>query len=91
MRVWKGRDGMLRPQEVELELALGESLPEGHHVTEALAWDCIFRNAMAGLRLVAGEVERARERLRQAERAAADAAIEIRDVLAGLREFEGRK
>ncbi len=54
-----------------------------HYKTEAKAWDCVLRNAEAGVKLGAAMVVNCRQRLLEAEQRAAQDAVNYAKAKAG--------
>jgi hypothetical protein len=58
-----------------------------HFDSERDAWECLFRNAQAGVSLAGGRVKEARQRVLEANQYAADMAVEFETVRDGCRDF----
>lgn len=99
MKIWKGADRMLAPEERECEVFgypnkdnTGETMnDQDFFLTEKEAWLNIIRGVEAGTSLAAREYERAQEQLHKAEQHCAEVVIELRNVQAGYRDFLARE
>ncbi len=84
--MWRGSDGMIEPVKVECPNGLYPNLDaEGieiyentHFHTEEAAWQNIEDCVLAGVSLSGSAVENAQSQLRQAEKQAAESALEFK-------------